>query len=784
MIKIDKYVNGDYDFPNPDINPELKLKPDYNRRWAEAVYSMYASGNTAQGGFDGYSHFEQMEAYSNGNQDTMQYQAFFKTGDTDDSTTTVWDDNSFTKEAKRAGLYSLLFQNLSPAPKIMASIHGMFDKLDYDIVADMIDPDSRGLVEFMKYKKFHEAKDREFQIEYKKKAGIPVDEDVNFPTSKEELDAYEAREGFKLNIAKAMQKLLRYSFSISAWDSVVRKKFVDDLLSKGYGCAMDYFDDEDNKFKTKWLDPKKTVLQFSHEYDYSDSTYGGYFEAMTISNIRRKVPGLMPDQIVALAKNYKGRFGNPSRWSDKYSALDPETGTYACEGWKVPVFYACWIDSDSHKSVHWKGAGGERIYDIGYDTKVKSLTPNQVNKGYKQDVKKTIIRQAYHCMWVVDSDIVFDFGKVHMGARPEMSKPVLPIHAEQLLQPSLIFRLKPILDQIALTWIGFQNDLANMVQRGYAINMFMLMGISMNGKELDPASILNLWKRKGLLPYMPSSNGNYTGGMALPVTPIEGGLGQRVAETMETFNMLYKSIEDVTGINPLSLGASPDPNAPVSTSEAALRATANVLKPIADSMFELKESIATSICSRLQIGLRVSPLIRKSYAGVVPPADIQAMIFAEQGGAQYGIALRARPDEKMRAMVAEFIKLSVQNQSLTSPEAMWFLERLEAGEDITQLRQEIGYSIEKTQAAQQEAQTANIQAQNEGLMQLESVKAQNQAQLLQLEGQMKAQDEMMRAMGKMKQTVLENNYKMLDQARVDSMIEDGIIPPQGATSQR
>jgi hypothetical protein len=358
----------------------------------------------------------------------------------------------------------------------------------------------------------------------------------------------------------------------------------------------------------------------------------------------------------------------------------------------------------------------------------------------------------------------------------------LPIHAEQLLQPSLIYRIKPILDQIALTWIGFQNDLANMVQRGYAVNMFMLMGISMNGKELDPASILNMCPRKGLLPYLQIANGNYTGGMALPVTPIDGGLGQRVEETMNTFTMLYKALEDTTGVNPLSLGASPDPNAPVSTSEAALRATANVLKPVADAMFELKESIATSICSRLQIGLRVSDKIRRSYAGVVAPTDIQAMIFAEQSGAQYGITLRARPDEKMRAMVAEFIKLSIQQGSLTAPEGMYFLERLEAGEDIIQIRQEISYAIEKNQAAQQEAQTANIQAQNEGLMQIEQTKAQNQAQLLQLEGQMKAQDEMMRAMGKMKQTVLENNYKMLDQARIDAMIEDGLLPPQSATT--
>jgi len=52
--------------------------------------------------------------------------------------------------------------------------------------------------------------------------------------------------------------------------------------------------------------------------------------------------------------------------------------------------------------------------------------------------------------------------------------------------------------------------------------------------------------------------------------------------------MWMKEIEQVTGINPVALGVSPDPNAPVSTTQSALQATANVVKPIADACFEVK----------------------------------------------------------------------------------------------------------------------------------------------------------------------------------------------------
>ncbi len=776
MFAVSSYVNSEYNFPKREQNPKVKQQEPYCTDAAKAIYALWCR-NATSWGVDATDFFSDMRAYSNGQQDASRYMSWIKNedADTNESVPTIWDDNLFTKEAKRKGYLTSMFQNLSPASKIMNSLHGLMDKLDYDIMADTIDSDSRGMVEFMKYEQFHKAKDIAFQNDYKTKAGLPIDEPTNFPKTKEELDAFEAREGFKLNVAKAMQKLLRYSFHISGWDSVVRKKLLDDLITTGYCTSMDYFDDETGTFKVKWLDPARTVIQFSDEFDYSDSEYGGYYETITISNLRLKRPDLKEDDILRLAKGYKGRFDNPKQWKDKYTHLDPSTGSYGYDNFKICVFHAYWIDADTHKSIYWKGKGSPRIIDIGYDSKITPLTENQKSRGFVQELKQTTVRQVYQCTWVVDSDISYDYGLYHMAARPELTKPKIPIHAEQLLQPSLIYRLVPILDHIAVTWLQFQNDLANMVQRGYAINMGMLMNISMNGKELDPASVLSMWKQKGLLPYVLSPTGQYTGGMALPITPIEGGLGKRVEETMMSLQMYYKSIEDIVGINPLSLGASPDPNAPVSTSEAALRATSNVLKPIIDALFEEKESIADSICLRLQIGLRVSPDIRKAYAGVVPPTDIKAMVLAEQSGAKYGIMLKARPDEKQRGNIVRYMEIAIQAGQITPPDAMYFMERIESGADITEVRQEIAYSIQKYEEQKQIAQQQNIAAQNEGLASIEQQKSQSQAQQTVLETQGKIAEENARAMSKARLQRMEQNYKLLADTQAEANAEKGIL---------
>ena len=780
MIKVEKYLKQTV-FPSRDIDPDKKDE-QYHKQWAEAIYALWLQNKTAWG-YDFVnisSYFRDLRLLASGNQDPSQYKSFL-TGVSPQAQTEagVFDDSPLTKKAKREGWYNLLWQNLSPAAKIMNSIHGMLDKFDFDILADTIDSDSRGLVEFMKYKKFHEAKEREFINEFKKNAGIPIDEEVNFPKTKEELDAYEAREGFKLNVAKSMQKLLRYSFKVAKWDSVIRKKVLDDLVITGYGAVADKFDSETNKFTLQYLDPERTVMQYSQEYDYSDSEYGGYFSLWTISNIRRMRPDVDEDYLRGMAKKYMGQCGNVSYlpgFDGRESLVDPATKSYIYDDFKVPVFWAVWIDMDSPRRLYYTGANGrETVKTVPYDKDIKPLTGKQKERGMKQEVKKVPIRLVRQVYWVIDTDICWDSGKLHMAARPKDNKPILPIHVEQLLQPSLMYRLKPILDSIAITWLTHQNSIAKMVERGHAINMGMLMGITLGGKKLDPSEVLTMWKQTGFLPYMYNFTNQYTGGAATPVTPIEGGMGKRVEETAQQLQLNFQLIEEIVGINPLTLGATPDPKAPVATSEAALRATSNILKPVMDAIFEIKEAAAESIMCRMTIGLRVSDKIRQTYSGVVPPQDIKAMIMAEGNGVKYGIFLKARPNEQMLQELKAYMMAAIEQGNLPLTEGLYFAERLAAGEDLVEIRQQIGYAVEKEQQRKAQEQIANIEAQNQGLQQLEQMKQQGEAGLQ----QMKMQEEVIR--GQIKQSLLkaEKNYELMDKLYDLAAQEEGLTPTNG-----
>jgi len=272
---------------------------------------------------------------------------------------------------------------------------------------------------------------------------------------------FEAKDGFKLNVARAMQKLVRHSFNISDWDGTVRKKVIDDLIVLGYGAVRDYFDAEDSKWKVKYLDPAKLVMQFSNEYDYKDSEYAGYFCYWTISNLRNKLPDVTEGEWSALAKACYTLYGNPrDRWQNFYSQIDPTTGTYRYDGFKVPVFEAEWMDTDTEKKLYYHSIRGrESIIPLDFGTRVKDLDEDKKKAGASQEVKSIFKRVVRKCFWVLNTEHVFDYGLVNMASREGLSKPQLTFHVEQLLQPSLIKRMIPILDQISMMFLRWQNSL-------------------------------------------------------------------------------------------------------------------------------------------------------------------------------------------------------------------------------------------------------------------------------------------------------------------------------------
>jgi len=198
----------------------------------------------------------------------------------------------------------------------------------------------------------------------------------------------------------------------------------------------------------------------------------------------------------------------------------------------------------------------------------------------------------------------------------------------------------------------------------------------------------------------------------------------------------------LTGLSPVSLGAQPDPNAPVTTTEMSLNSTHNALKPMIRGLFDMKDSLAKISSIRIQQLLLYDEEARKQYEKVIGESDIQAVIQAKCSSVEYGIKLQARPttNEKMQLMRAAEIALQPGRDGIPGisfDDYTYVIERLNGGGNLKELRLYLANAKKRAQQQALREKQMMIQQQSEANMQMKQaeIQAQQMTKKLDVQGQ-------------------------------------------------
>jgi hypothetical protein len=367
-----------------------------------------------------------------------------------------------------------------------------------------------------------------------------------------------------------------------------------------------------------------------------------------------------------------------------------------------------------------------------------------------------------------------------MASRKNYSKPQLTFHVEQLLQPSIMERLIPILDQIEITFLKYQNSLAKMVENGYAVNTSMLANVTLGGEKLKIPQVIRLLKQTGFLLYQYSpGTGLYTGGAATPITPFEGGMRARVQETIDTLNLWMGTIKNMTGFDLIALANTPVASDTKEVKQEQMQVTLDVAKPILDAVAEIKESTGESLMRRIQVGVKNDETIRKAYAGVISKADMETLVRMTADGTQLGLKLKPRPDRRAKLRFEKWIELALQNTREQRPgidlnDAIYFTSQLENGADLSELEKQLEYAIEKNKEEAQANAEKMIQSQGEQQRQTDAQTMQGEMMKIKLEAEAKIAEEEKRGEIKDRQTNKELIGELLAQVNEAANAEEGI----------
>lgn len=733
---VDKYKEeGAYQKPSRSGD----VSQEYVHDMAQYIFSSYVKGNDAIG-YGSRERFDLLRAYGDGCQSEDIYKPYFYgtnkaiTGNTFDGlgndvggVSSKFDSREYAKKA----LGHINWKIMSPMGKIMDKIHSSYYSRAYDINIECVDEDSIDQQQSNKWRAYVESQQEHIDMmkQLQQITGLPYEEPKQRIYSITELELHEANGDFKLNFAKDGQKVIRDGWNISN-EEELDTKIIDDLTKINIAAYRVYYDREIGKEMFRYVDPAFSGIQNSKHNDFRNSSYA--YELMFEPAYKLQSFGIDPKKLPSVVKNYAGLYGNPS-WDVKYEWQGETEPLASCGFFRVPVLDLEWIDVDVDKSVLYKTRyGTEQVRPYQEGEKLSA------NKQYQE----TKIHKVYQAKWVVDTDIVYDWGLKPNQPRKEKNQAVLSFHFIRGKQPqSLVERLMPILDDFQLTWLKYQDAKASAVKSGLAIEWGALMGMKMGGNELNPFDILSIYRTTGDLYYrIPRHIG---ASQANPISPLAGGMGQVINELVIALDTNAKLIEDITGINPVSLGATADPRAGKAVMELSVSNSSSPIKNIFDRVFILKAHASLDLLQRVQLDMRNSPTVRKRYASVIGEAGVQSLISAEGKGVVFGFNLVARPSQEDTQMLLNYVNTALQTgkngvAGITISEAMTLVRRIQEGAQWEEIETYISFKEKQREQEQQAYQQQSAQQQGLINQQYAQQNAENERIKVQMEAEKEA----------------------------------------------
>lgn len=705
LFEASRYANGSYNMPDREDTKRDKNSKEYALEVAQYVYSQFSKGGTYID-YDWYSTVQRNRDYSRGMQSQETYMDAFL-GKEEDNTVLSTLGNANSRKARRKAYANLNFSIQSPMPRVMDSILGTLSKLVDRVSVDATDRYSGARREELKWGSYVDGKFRKEFNALRAMMALP-DQDVGYtPQSIEELNLYAAEGGFKLGYEEVMERLLKFVFERSYWDEHVLEQVLFDLVSSGFAVVESVYDRYTGHVKAEYRDALYAGVQFTQESAYRNPDYGFYVKWEKLSNLRRL--GFKDEELLGLAKTFSGLYGNPN--TDDWNAQNKEGQSVDVKGYDiftVPVFVVKWVDVDfKHEKEYKNRQGKTRTKEVDSSYKLKD----------RENLLVTRVKTIREVSWIIGSDLVFDYGRCSFQGRDGQSEPVLPIHMVKVTGRPIVPRLIPALDQYMNAWMRLQQGISMAAMNGYAINMDAISNLSMGGKKMSPKEVLRFWRQTGTLFFKPTDvAGRVNPGMITrPIEQLPGGAGAVIAESVQVMDIAMRQVEELTGINPVSLGATPSPGVGKAVTEYAMSGTNTVLYNVLKRASDLKSDVARDICLRLQHVVVSDKKAYDAYVDVVGESSLELLKIADGGDVKYGIRTHARPTDEDVAELKQMISLSLKNgrdgkAGITEADAVRFLSMINSGASLKRVALLLDFANKKAKEEEEMKSLRAIQA--------------------------------------------------------------------------
>ena len=739
-------------FPSHLISTTEKGK-DWVLQFCKAAWLSFETDNPRELFYHARHRYEVIKSYAMGNQSINKYRPLL----------------GVSEESNESWL-AIDWSIIPIVPKFRRIALGKLNKIGYNIDATPIDALANDEVEDF----FAQSKAKLMMRQQAMKVDPALLEDPIL-----QIEPGEAKDMEELEIQ--MNYTFKHQMALEAEQGIklileqnevekMREKIKEDQFDYGVAGYKEFID-SNGAIKIRTINPRNILINHCKSNDFSDASYVGEIIEMTISDLKQMAGNeFTPEEYQDIAKNVLGKYGNPREWPSTLSIYNKGYDRFKIRILDLEFF-----------SVN------EMVYEQRTDkrgNKIYARARFEDRNKRKEKFERVAFKVVYKGKWIIDTPYIFDYGLATDMKRAKSSlmdtKLSYHLYAPEFWDMrayGMMEQLIPIADAIQIAWYRLQNAINQARPKGIVIEMGALEDIPLGagGKKLSPMKVLDLYNKTGTLVYRKAdSQGRMTN--YKPIEELENGLGRDVMNYYQIIQNHIQMVRDITGMNEMTDGSTPDPRTLTTVAKLAYEGTNNSLAHIISGEKKLLESLSNAVILRLQDVASVG-----GVKGYIRSLGSNTMKFFQVSPKlalyEFGIFIEDKPTDEQRAMLMQQVQAGQANGMLDIEDAII----IQNTDNLKAAQQILAYKIKKRkEQAQQEAmqqqqmnadvQTQSAQAAEQAKQQTLQVEAQVKSQLIQVEKELEGkllemkyqyelQLEEMRQNGKLKSKKMENKGK-------------------------
>ena len=666
-------------FPSQVVPVAEKLSWEYGLQVGQAIeYEWFRGGRVNSGKWHtGYQNFNRLRLYARAEQSVQKYK----------------DELSINGDLS---YLNLDWKPVPIIPKFVDIVVNGISSKDYDIKAYAQDPFSTKQRTNYANSIMRDMMSKPLLDSIKSNLGVDIYssiDPVNLPQNKEELEVH-MQLNYKQSVEIAEEEVINNVLDFNKY-VLTNKRVVEDIVTIGIGAVKTSFNKAEGVV-IDYVNPSNMVWSYTNDPNFQDLYYVGEIKSITLAELKKEFPDLTNEDLKRIQK-FPGREGylrGPNNTNDLVQILYFEYKTYIDQVFKIkqteqglekalekPDFFAP-PPSDNFERV-------SRTIEVLF-TGAKVLGVEQM---LKWEMSENMTRPKS------------DLTKVNMNYN------IVAPHMYQGRIDSLVNRITGFADMIQLTSLKLQQVIARMVPDGVFVDVDGLAEVDLgNGTNYNPQEALNMYFQTGSIVGRSLTQDGDPNRGKVPIQELQtSSANGKIQSLIATYQYYLQMIRDVTGLNEARDGSMPDKEALVGLQKMAANASNTATKHI------LNAALYLTLKTCENISLRVSDMLDFKLTSEALKASIGKFNVATLNEIEnlhlydFGVFLELEPEEEEKAMLEQNIQMALQQNQIFLEDAIDIREI----KNLTLANQVLKYKRVKKQKEDQEAQTANIQAQTE-----------------------------------------------------------------------